>query len=157
MKATITTYFDCSEDELWEKIKEPWSLQYVAAPILSFRPKNDVNLSGDWEVDKPYPLKLYLFSIIPLGTHTIKLVRIDKESKTIQSQEKGLLASVWNHDIQFVEIELGKVRYTDRIEIKAGLLTLFIWLFAHFFYRHRQRRWRVLLGNNVQGKANAIK
>lgn len=149
MIATITTYFDCSEGELWEKIKEPWSLQYVAAPILSFRPHNDVTLTGDWEVNKPYPLKLHLFSIIPLGKHTIKLVKLDKESKTIQSQEKGLLAPVWNHDIQFSEIEPGKVRYTDRIEIKAGLLTPIIWLFAHFFYRHRQRRWRVLLGNKV--------
>jgi hypothetical protein len=149
MIAIITSCFDCSEDELWEKIKEPWSLQYVAAPILSFRPQNEVTLTGDWEVNKPYPLKLHLFSIIPLGTHTIKLVKLDKKSKTIQSQEKGLLAPVWNHDIQFSEIEPGKVRYTDRIEIKAGLITPIIWLFAHFFYRHRQRRWRVLMGNKV--------
>lgn len=145
MLATITTYFDCSENQLWEKIKEPQSLQYVAAPILSFSPKNDLTLSGDWEVDKPYPLKLHLFSIIPLGTHTIKLVKIDKQSNTIESQEKGLLAPVWNHKIHFSEIEPDKVKYTDSIEIKAGLLTPFIWLFAHFFYRHRQKRWRVLL------------
>ena len=151
MIATITTYFDCSEDELWEKIKEPWSLQYVAAPILSFSPEGDESLTGDWEVNKPYPLKLHLFKIIPLGTHTIKLVKIDRESKIIKSQEKGLLAPVWNHDIQFSEIEPGKVRYTDRIEIKASLLTPFIWLFAHFFYRHRQRRWRSLLDNKGRG------
>lgn len=151
LKATISTYFDCSEDELWEKIKEPWSLQYVAAPILSFSPEGDETLTGDWEVNKPYPLKLHLFKIIPLGTHTIKLVKIDRESKIIKSQEKGLLAPVWNHDIQFSEVEPGKVRYTDRIEIKASLLTPFIWLFAHFFYRHRQRRWRSLLGNKEQG------
>lgn len=147
MIATISTYFACSEDELWEKIKEPWSLQYVAAPILSFIPEGGVTLTGDWEVNKPYPLKLFLFSVIPLGTHTITLIKIDKESKTIQSQEKGLIAPVWNHDIHFSEIEPGKVSYTDKIEIKAGLLTPFIWFFAHLFYRHRQRRWRRLLAD----------
>lgn len=149
MLATISTYFNCSEDELWDKIKEPWSLQFVAAPILSFRPKNNETLSGDWVIDRPYQFKLHLFSIIPLGTHTIKLVKIDKESKVIQSQESGLLAPVWNHDIHFSEVEPGKVIYSDRIKIKAGLLTPFIWLFAHVFYRHRQRRWRVLLAKST--------
>jgi hypothetical protein len=147
MTATISTYFNCSEEELWSKIKEPWSLQYVSAPILSFKPINDVALTGDWVVDKPYPLKLYLFSVIPLGTHTIKLVNIDKETRTIQSREQGFLAPIWNHDIHFSEYEPGKVRYTDSIEIKAGLFTPFIWLLAHFFYRHRQRRWRTLLAD----------
>jgi len=42
-------------------------------------------------------------------------------------------------------IEPGSVEYSDEIEIRAGLLTPVIWAFAHGFYRHRQRRWRVLL------------
>lgn len=149
MIATISTYFDCTADELWDKIIEPGSLQFVAAPILSFIPKNNADFSNTWEIDKPYPLKLRLFSFIPLGTHTIRLVKIDKRSKMIQSREKGLLAPVWNHDIQFEEIEPVKVKYTDRIEIKAGLLTPIVWVFANLFYRHRQRRWRVLLGKNM--------
>jgi len=39
----------------------------------------------------------------------------------------------------------GKVSYTDEIEIQAGWLTPVIWLFAHIFYRHRQRRWKVMM------------
>lgn len=33
----------------------------------------------------------------------------------------------------------------DEIEIKAGWLTIFIWLFVQLFYHHRQRRWKILL------------
>jgi hypothetical protein len=52
---------------------------------------------------------------------------------------------VWNHNISFREVGPGKVSYADEIEIQAGWLTPAIWLFAHLFYRHRQRRWKVLL------------
>jgi len=31
------------------------------------------------------------------------------------------------------------------VDIEAGLLTPFIWLFSQVFYRHRQRRWQALV------------
>jgi len=39
----------------------------------------------------------------------------------------------------------GRCGYTDQIDIQAGILTPPIWLFAHIFYRYRQRRWRHLV------------
>lgn len=77
-------------------------------------------------------------------------MKIDKETNTISSHESGLLARVWNHDISFHEVAPGVVSYTDEIEIQAGWLTPAIWLFAHLFYRHRQRRWKVLLSQKTQ-------
>ncbi|MFO7859839.1 MAG: hypothetical protein R6U41_01320 [Desulfosalsimonas sp.] len=47
--------------------------------------------------------------------------------------------------LYFHEVYPGTVHYTDKIEISAGLLSPLIWLFAHVFYRHRQRRWKLLL------------
>ena len=93
-------------------------------------------------------MKLYFLKLIPLGWHTIRLVKMDKKTNTISSQESGLLAQVWNHNISFREVGSGKVSYTDEIEIQAGCLTPAIWLFAHIFYRYRQRRWKVLLKKN---------
>lgn len=145
MLARITTYFQCTEDELWERLIQPSSLTFVSSPILSFEPKNEVALPVEWQVGKSYPLKLYFLTVIPIGKHTIKLVEIDKKSKTIRTMESGRFVRVWNHNITFRETEPEKVKYTDEIEIKSGLLTPAIWLFAHFFYRHRQKRWRVLL------------
>ncbi|MFP4193639.1 MAG: hypothetical protein ACLFRO_01725 [Desulfobacterales bacterium] len=127
------------------KIIEPKSLQFVASPILSFIPDESGALDGEWIVGKKYHLRLYFLKFIPLGGHTIELAEIDKAANTISSKENGMLARVWNHDITFHEVYPGKVHYTDKIEISAGLLSPVVWLFAHIFYRHRQQRWKLLL------------
>src|SRR5207302_1640781 len=36
----------------------------------------------------------------------------------------------------------GQTLYSDEILIETGWVTAFVWLFAQWFYRHRQRRWR---------------
>ncbi|HMN93962.1 MAG TPA: hypothetical protein PKC60_12105 [Hydrogenophaga sp.] len=145
MLARIATHLGCTEAELWQKISEPRSLQFVASPLLSFVPAEGGTLAGEWTVGLSYPLKLYFLKVIPLGRHTIRLVEIDKRTNTIVSQESGLLARVWNHTIRFQQVSPGLVRYTDEIEIQAGWLTPLIWAFAQVFYRHRQRRWKALL------------
>ncbi len=57
----------------------------------------------------------------------------------------GNLTKVWNHIINFHAIDEQTIEYTDEIEIKAGILTLSIWLFSQVFYRHRQNKWKKLL------------
>ena len=145
MIARISTYLPCSNEQLWAKIVQPKSLQFVASPILKFIPIGKISFDKEWEVKRDYVLKLYLFGFLPLGNHTIRLINIDRSENKIESTESGLLARVWNHTIQFQEIEENRIYYTDTIEIKAGLLTPMIWSFAQLFYRHRQRRWRKLL------------
>lgn len=145
MIARISTHFDCTEEKLWEKIIEPKSLQFVASPILSFKPLIKGELDGEWIIGKTYELKLHFLKILPFGYHRIKIVTIDKESNTIVSNESSALASVWNHTIQFEKSEENRLSYTDEIEIKAGWLTFTIWAFAQLFYRHRQKRWKILL------------
>ncbi len=145
MKARIATRLPCSEAELWERIIEPESLRFVSAPILSFVAPEGRDLPTSWQTGVPYPLRLRFLGVLPLGRHTIELVRVDERARRIESRESGLLARTWNHIIVFREVEPGSVEYTDEIEIRAGLLTPIIWVFAHGFYRHRQRRWRVLL------------
>ena len=50
----------------------------------------------------------------------------------------------WDHLITIAPDGPSRTRYRDTVDIEAGLLTPFVWLFAQFFYRHRQRRWRAL-------------
>ena len=145
MLARISTVFACTEKQLWDKIIEPKSLQFVAAPLLRFEPLVAGDLDGEWVVGKTYVVRLSSLGFIPLGQHRIRIVAIDRTANTIESQESGSLARVWNHTIHFQPSGAGQLHYTDEIEIKAGLLTIFIWAFAHLFYRHRQRRWKALL------------
>ncbi len=145
MLARISTVFACTDEQLWDKIIEPKSLQFVAAPFLHFEPLVASELDGEWIVGKTYEVRLSALGFLPLGQHRIKIVAIDRTTNTIESQESGSLARVWNHTIHFHPAGAGQLHYTDEIEIKAGLLTLFIWAFAHLFYRHRQRRWKELI------------
>jgi hypothetical protein len=48
-------------------------------------------------------------------------------------------------------LPIGKhamTRYTDQVEIHAGLLTVPAWLFAQAFYLHRQRRLNRLVATD---------
>ncbi len=38
----------------------------------------------------------------------------------------------------------SRSRYSDVIDIDAGILTPLVWGFAHLFYHYRQMRWRKL-------------
>ena len=149
MTAVISTKMNTTPEILWKKITKPQTLQYVSAPILYFIPvgQNDTDLNSDWEINKEYNLKLLLFNLIPLGSHTIIIKKIDVKKNEIVSNESGKLAKVWNHTIRFNSISDEAIEYTDIIEIRAGFLNFFIWLFSHFFYRHRQRKWKELLKN----------
>ncbi|MFN7827590.1 MAG: hypothetical protein ACK5RR_06470 [Acidobacteriota bacterium] len=140
-----STKLSVTKETFWRLIIEPRSLQFIAAPLLSFvplTPQTIEALSRQWEVGVQYNLNLCLLNLIPLGPHKIELIKIDRATGTIVSRESGRLAQTWNHTIHFYEVSPGTISYTDEIDIRAGWLTLPIWFFAHIFYRHRQRRWK---------------
>ncbi len=145
MVATITTTLGSTPDRFWRLLSKPESLQYVSAPILAFRPIDQSGIDSEWRVGKLYRLSLYLFAILPLGRHDIVLRVLDREANRIFSTEYGSIAKVWNHIIEFQPLTESQITYTDTIDIQAGLLTAGVWIFAHCFYRHRQRRWKKLL------------
>lgn len=136
-----------NEDKMWEELQKVSSLIHVSSPILKFRPQEGHSLPEKWSLGTVYKLELSFFGIVPLGNHIIKLVEINKENNLIISHEHGRLTKVWNHTIKFNSIDNRTIEYTDEIEIKAGILTLSIWLFAHIFYRHRQNKWKKLIGS----------
>ena len=82
---------------------------------------------------------------LPPGTpHTFRIVRVDEDAMEIETRESGGVIRVWNHAMKVEPIADDRCRYRDRIEIRAGLLTPLVWLFASLFYRYRQARWRRL-------------
>ncbi len=150
MIARITTTMNSTPEKLWKEIIKLSSLQYVAAPILYFYPSNGTDFNGKWEINREYNVRLYFLKFIPFGFHKIIIKNIDISKNEIVSNESGLLAKEWNHTINLNAINSNQLVYTDIIEIKAGLLTVFIWIFSHFFYRHRQRKWKILLSSSCK-------
>jgi hypothetical protein len=150
MKAKISTILNTNETTMWEKLQDVSSLIYVASPLIKFRAKKGHSLPEKWSLRNKVELELSLFGIMPLGDQIIDLVYTNQAERTIVSNEFGKLIKVWNHTIKFNAVNDQAIAYSDEIEIEAGVLTIPIWLFAHLFYRHRQRKWKDLIAADNQ-------
>jgi hypothetical protein len=126
----------------WEELQRPALHREVIRPLFRFEPIDPPQFPERWPVGATLHFRGYLFGIIPIGTHTIFIERIDPATREIQSREVGGLVRRWDHLICVRTTGEGQTLYSDAIIIEAGWLTLFVWLFAQWFYRHRQRRWR---------------
>jgi hypothetical protein len=114
----------------------------IIRPLFRFVPTDPPQFPERWLEGATIHFKGYLFGIIPLGMHTIFLERIDPAAREIQSRESEPLVRRWDHLIRVRASGDGQTLYSDEILIDAGWLTIFVWLFAQWFYHHRQRRWR---------------
>lgn len=85
----------------------------------------------------------------PASPHEVRVVRVDETAREIETEEHGGLVSLWNHRMHVESVSSVESRYTDCVELKAGLLTPVAWAFASLFYLNRQRRWRKLLAEQI--------
>ena len=139
-----TSVFPTNTDILWNKLQSLTSLQYVSKPYATFSPVENEE-AFLWQQGESYSLKLKVFGLIPMGIHTIQILRFDKETLTICSKESNAHTPVWKHTIILEPIDNAHTRYRDMVEISAGWKTPFIYLWAKSFYSHRQKKWCQLL------------
>lgn len=136
-----TTVLPVSRAVVFQKLQQPETLQYIARPFVTFEPVDEP--VQEWTAGSTSVYRFRLFGVIPFCTHTIHIVRFDLNG--VSSREKNEHVPVWNHEIRLTVLDGSRTEYTDRVEIKAGWKTLFIWLWAKAFYAHRQRKWVKLL------------
>ena len=136
-----TSVFPAGRDAVFQKLQKLETLRYIAWPFATFEPMGNAILT--WTAGSTSSYRFRLFGVIPFGTHTIHIVRFDPES--IRSREANEHVPVWNHDIIMEPVDANHTEYTDRVEIRAGWKTAFIWVWANAFYAHRQRKWIRLL------------
>jgi hypothetical protein len=137
-----STVLEASANAVWAAVKTPSAFRSVTRglltmPVLSSR-------HDDWREGETVVGWVFLFGCLPFSRHQLHIARIDESSRILSSRECGGVITVWNHDIEVVSIDGVTCRYRDRIEIEAGLMTPLIALYAEWFYRLRQRRWRAL-------------
>jgi hypothetical protein len=88
--------------------------------------------------------RLFVFGIIPIGVHTIDFERIDQENYEIRTREHNPVVPRWDRVVSIKPLDDSRSIYRDTIDIDASSLTFFVWAWANWLYRHRQRRWRAL-------------
>lgn len=144
----LTTHLDCTPDEAWERVQTSALLDHIAAPMIRFVPR-DGSFPQTWRPGE-YRAWMFLFGFIPLGWQAIAISVPEPSGTTRYVRDNGYspLIKRWDHWIEIAPDGSGcGTRYTDRVEIEAGLLTPLIAAFARVFYAHRQRRWRALAAN----------
>ncbi len=100
--------------------------------------------TDEWREGETVVGWVFLFGVVPFSRHHLQIAAIDESARTLSSREHGGLLRSWNHDIVVTPVDDAQCAYRDRIEIDAGLFTPLVAVYARWFYRMRQRRWRAL-------------
>ena len=139
-----SSLFPAPRVTVFRKLQQLETLQLIAKPFATFEPVGET--VSTWEVGSTSAYRFRLFGLIPYGTHTIHILRFDPDG--VSSREGNAHVPVWNHEISLVEKDESHTLYTDRVEIRAGWKTAFIWLWANAFFAPRQRKWVRLLNGS---------
>lgn len=153
MVINIETHFASNFETITNYVMFSKTLDYIAKPMVVFEPIDPNGFPENWK-NGEYLAKMKLFGIIPFSSQTIVIEKIkEKNPNEFILRDNGFssLINTWDHWI-FIRKTKNEnlVRYIDRIEIHAGILTIFIVIFASIFYRWRQFRWKKLIRNHFK-------
>ncbi len=145
MRAKITSILKSPADDVWPLVKKSSTLLYVTKGFLSFAGAE--HFPKEWREGTTENTRLLFFGFLPAWKHQVSFQKISDSDREMYTIERGGLVPTWNHFIKVEPLSDYICRYTDDVEIKAGMLTPLVWLFAKTFYHYRQLRWRSLLNS----------
>lgn len=137
-RVVVTSVFETDIENIWCKIQDIDTLREICKPKASFISYDNIPLI--WKEGETFYFRMFLHRFIPIGKHTINVIKIDKNQRKIVSNEYNKRVTVWNHYIQMEKITEIITRYTDSVELYAGYLTPFVAWWTLKFYKHRQKK-----------------
>jgi hypothetical protein len=143
MIVDVSTVLDCSATQAWNEVQKSSLLRHVNWPLVRFMPC-DAPFPERWSEGPTLQWKVFVFGVIPTGVHTVNMEKIDQINYEIHTREHDALIARWDHVISIKPLDDSRSLYRDTIDIDAGILTVLVWAWANWLYRHRQRRWRAL-------------
>ena len=142
MIARITTELDAPAGRVWALLKRKQTLLYVTRGVMGLPEAH--RWPEEWREGEEVSGRIRFLHLIPGWEHTIRAESVDEARRELRTRERGGFVRRWNHLLKVEKISEGRSRYTDEIELDAGVLTPLVWAFAYLFYRYRQTRWRTL-------------
>lgn len=127
---------------VWAAVKTPDAFRRVTRGLLAMPAIG--GRTDEWREGETVVGWVFVFGVVPFSRYRLHVASIDESTRTLRSRESGGLVRTWNHDITVVAAGDRQCVYRDRIEIDAGIFTPVVGMFARWFYRMRQRRWRAL-------------
>ncbi len=156
MRVQVQTIFPRSASKVWDLLLRQETFLYITHDFISYSDteKWPAKLFTEGET---LTTRVQLLGRGPSSHHYVRIIRVDEDQGKIETDESGGLFKTWNHQMKVQPISESECRYTDRIELEAGLLNPLVWMFARSFYRCRQRRWQqwLLFTDEKHEAANA--
>ena len=84
-KVVVTSVFETDIENIWCKIQDIETLREICKPKASFISYG--NIPPVWKEGETFYFKMFLHRFIPIGKHTINVIKIDKKSREIVSNE----------------------------------------------------------------------
>jgi len=145
MQVKISTTLPCPPERVWQEVQTTKLLLHVAYPLVVFEPVAPRAFPETWS-EESYLVRMRVFGFILIGNQWIVIKRkVTNEKFELLDDGHSNIIKQWRHLISLQRTPEGFTRYTDTVDIKAGLLSFGVWLFANIFYRYRQSRWRQLV------------
>ena len=142
---TRSTDLPVDADRVWALMLLPSTFLYVTRGLLGFpslagrtEPMHEGETGTGW---------LLLFHVVPFSRHTIHVLSIDADTRTIRTREHGGVLRRWDHTLQVDPLGSGGCRYRDSVAIDAGFLTPLVAVVARGIFRYRQHRWHSLVAS----------
>jgi hypothetical protein len=158
----VSTELPADADRVWAAMKQPATFLYVIRGLLGMPA-----LAGRSEPVRPGEAGsgwLFAFHVVPAYRHTIEVVEVDEESRTLRTHEHGGVLRRWDHVLHAEPVsdpgaDGPRCRYSDTVTIDAGRLTPVVAATAVGIYRYRQRRWHRLVRKHLlpTGPAYAVR
>ena len=143
MRNTITiersVRLDTGAGPVWDAVRTPQAFRTVTRGVLRF--PVIARRDAEWVEGEEVVGWTWLFGVVPFNRHHLTVARIDHDRMTLSSDEHGGMIRAWRHDIVVEADGAHACRYTDRVEIDAGPMTVPVAAYAWWFYWVRQRRW----------------
>lgn len=153
MRVTVTTTLPCTRDQARDQVLTPRLMEYVSWPLIMFTPLDPSALPAIWEPGN-YRVRMRSLWVIPLGSQTIAISFPPSSTGQVLIRDNGFGQFVrrWDHlmILDATTAEGIQPRYTDQVDIDAGVLTIPLWAGANLWYRWRQHRWRQLAARNFR-------
>ncbi len=143
----VETELPTDADRMWVALCHPASFNYVCRGLIGIPA-----LVGRIEPMRPGEVGtawLWLFHVVPFSHHTIEVIDVDQDARTVRTHEHGGFLRAWNHTLHVEPISASRCRYSDTVAIDAGAITPVVARAAVWIYRYRQRRWHKLVDKHL--------
>jgi hypothetical protein len=143
----VETELPTGAECVWQAMKHPASFLYVTRGLVGFPAlagRTDPIRAG--EAGRGWVLA---FNLVPAYRHTIEVIDVDDQTRSIRTHEYGGTLRRWDHTLHVEPIGETRCRYRDTVVIDAGPITRLVCLVAIGIYRYRQRRWHRLVRKHL--------